>query len=113
MDDRDETRIIAEGKGAEVGVFVYGVNLEGARWDSTEHSISDSRPKELYFKMWPLHLIPEIDRKLPPGCYECPLYKSLARRGVLSTTGHSTNFVCFMSLPSNVDPDKWVLAGVA
>merc|ERR1711937_312557 len=47
------------------------------------------------------------------GTYDCPLYKVLTRKGVLLTTGHSTNFVMMPELPTDQDPDMWTRAGVA
>jgi len=88
--------------------------IEGARWDSTTHTLNHSKPKELYTELPLIWLVPVADRKQPEkGIYNCPVYKVLSRAGTLSTTGHSTNFVMYIELPSQDPESAWIRAGVA
>lgn len=120
-------------KPAEGGCFMTGLFLEGARWDKVSHSLIDPLPKELFSKMPVVYLLPIKDRAAPSsGIYRCPVYEILTRTGMLSTTGHSTNFVFWIEIPSNkgtifrnslvsetnlqiqfADQDYWIKAGVA
>ena len=85
----------------EDGCYVYGLFLEGSQWDSDQHRLTEPRPRELYPSMPMIHLLPSPEWKpATQGVYWCPVYKTLARQGVLSTTGHSTNFVMWLELPA-------------
>ena len=98
----------------ENGVYVYGMFLEGARWNYEKHLLDDSLPKELYTDVPMIHFIPVANRVLPTtGCYFCPLYKVLSRCGTLSTTGHSTNYILYVELPTDRPQSVWIKAGVA
>eukprot|EP00698_Gefionella_okellyi_P007650 TRINITY_DN186_c0_g3_i1.p1 TRINITY_DN186_c0_g3~~TRINITY_DN186_c0_g3_i1.p1 ORF type:complete len:2618 (+),score=811.11 TRINITY_DN186_c0_g3_i1:164-8017(+) len=96
------------------GCYIRGLYLEGARWDPIRHALAESRPKELFTEMPVIHVKPVIDRIKPKtGIYDCPCYKILTRAGTLSTTGHSTNYVITMELPSQQAQRHWIKAGVA
>lgn len=117
----------------EDGCYIHGLFIEGARWDKHYKSLMQPLPKELFSKMPVIHLLPVRNREQPKGgiyrygallrCFledllsahrlslsrwivRCPVYKILTRTGTLSTTGHSTNFIMWIDIPSN-KPDIW------
>ncbi|MCQ2815680.1 MAG: hypothetical protein MJ252_00290 [archaeon] len=98
----------------EDGAYVYGMFLEGAKWSYEKHVVDTSLNRELYTNVPLIHMLPVKNRKPPEtGIYHAPLYKVLSRQGTLSTTGHSTNFVLMVELPSKEDESVWIKAGVA
>jgi len=60
-----------------------------------------------------IHFVPAENYKRDKANYECPLYKTAVRAGVLSTTGQSTNFVVAVDLATDRNPDYWVSMGAA
>ena len=60
----------------EDGVYLRGLFLEGARWDSEIGYLNDSLPKQLYTSMPVLMFVPVKDRVFPTaGVYQLPIYK--------------------------------------
>ena len=72
----------------EDGVLVKGLFLEGCRWSAAEGVLAESRSKVLYSKLPILWLKPgKRSDFVKESTYTCPVYKTSARRGTLSTTG--------------------------
>jgi len=96
------------------GVYTYGVFFEACKWDWDSWEIAESDPKVLYVGVPMLHLMPcEKVKTSEFPHYDCPCYKVSTRKGVLSTTGHSTNFVMSIKIPSSGAQEHWIKRGVA
>nr|XP_026694595.1 dynein heavy chain 3, axonemal isoform X2 [Ciona intestinalis] len=98
------------------GVYVNGLFMEGARWCKDKLTIVESKKKNLYVSIpviWlePIRIRDKIDSMTP--LYDCPVYKTSSRRGNLSTTGHSTNYVLTIQFPTSQPSQHWVNRGVA
>lgn len=87
------------------GAYVYGLFMEGARWDTGSGTIKDSLMKELYPVMPVMYLkaIPR-DKQETKDIYRCPLYAT-RRRG--------PTYVWTFNLRTKDPEYKWILAGVA
>ncbi|XP_076756861.1 dynein heavy chain at 62B [Xylocopa sonorina] len=96
------------------GVYVYGMYLVGARWDMRSMLLAESYPKILWDPIPIIWMKPCIVDSLRVGNrYECPLYITSARFGVLKTTGHSTNYVLSILLDTDYPVSHWIKRGLA
>ncbi len=97
------------------GFFSYqkqGLFIEGSRWDSDRLGLAESFPKILFDSLPSILFKPVETEKLSKQATSTrPVYKTSARRGVLSTTGHSTNFVMYLEVPSYKPQMHWINRG--
>ena len=106
----------------EDGVLIDGLFVDNARWNREEKYLDESEPGVMQSNLPVIHFSPIQHYNPPPLLapadpkeYQCPLYKTSVRAGILSTTGQSTNFVLCVGLPirPGTNSDFWVLQGVA
>ncbi|KAL3319619.1 hypothetical protein Ciccas_001702 [Cichlidogyrus casuarinus] len=100
------------------GAYINGLYLDGARWDFDTMQLGEQKSKMLYDSLPVIWLKPikklELDEiNKNSNRYVCPVYKTTERKGILSTTGHSTNFVLYILLPTSQSVNHWIKRGCA
>ena len=101
-------------EGPPTGAYIYGLFMEAGRFDRAAMKMAESSPRVLFDALPAIWLKPVITAEYhPENVYDCPLYKTSIRAGTLSTTGHSTNFVVALPVPTDQTQDSWVRRGTA
>merc|ERR1719478_450385 len=99
--EREEVR-----KGPDEGVYIYGLFLDGCRWDKPGNKLADSVPKVLFAPLPVLLVTGQLstEKKADSYSYSAPCYRNKSRRGL--------NFIFPVDLRSEEPPQKWILRGV-
>lgn len=103
-------------KSPEQGKYIYGIYMQGARWDKESRVITDSTPRVLFTDMPMIWIKPVLKSdKESKYVYDCPVYQTSERAGNLTTTGHSSNFVMSLEIPISKETTQefWIKRGVA
>jgi len=96
------------------GNYIYGLYLEGARWDYEKQKLEESLNKKLFVEAPIILLRPqEILKMNERKHYKCPVYRTVERKGALSTTGHSTNFIMNIEMWTDREEEHWTKRGTA
>lgn len=76
--------------------------------------LDEQLPKVLTDELPLVLFMPVRKNKLIQGNrYMCPVYKTSERTGILSTTGHSSNYVLSVFLDTDINKSHWIHRGVA
>ena len=94
------------------GVILTGLKSEGARWNDSAKVLDEPIYGKVLEEMPAIWFRP-VTKLVTDKTYAMPLYTTVNRFGVLSTTGLSTNFVMNMHLNSEKPESWWILRGAA
>lgn len=102
------TRMLGEdvAKPPKEGVYVHGLFLDGASWESKKSLLKESVNKVLFTNLPVVHIY-AINSTAPkdPRLYVCPVYKKPKRTDL--------NFITPLWLKTVEKPEHWVLRAVA
>ncbi|KAG8519328.1 Dynein heavy chain 2, axonemal, partial [Galemys pyrenaicus] len=100
-----------------VGAHVFGLFIEGARWNHEEKVLDDSLPFETCCDFPEIYFLPtkvSAERPSVTGqadsefyTFECPMYQTPERSRIPSSTGLSCSFLTSVFLPTRKPPSHW------
>lgn len=111
--DEGDPKNITEPSGE--GVYIAGLQIEGAKWDIARRSLSDCGPTDIHNYLPVLQLRPSQNKLINEAnsstTYECPVYRTQSRgTGALDVP----NYILSLWLPTpKVDPSHWIQRSVA
>ncbi|XP_035872076.1 dynein heavy chain 14, axonemal [Phyllostomus discolor] len=101
-----------------IGVHVFGLFIEGARWNHGEKVLEDSLPQELCCDFPEIHFLPtKISTDTPDPShqtdselytFECPVYQTPERLRTLTSAGLPSNLLTWVCLPTKKPPSHWI-----
>lgn len=105
----------------KVGAFIYGLYLEGARWEAGEDHLQEPKPMELYCSMPVIHLKP-ANKKSKAGeteniysrkgeYYKCPTYYYPIRSGTVDRDSYIMTID--LKFGPNHSHEFWIKRGTA
>eukprot|EP00074_Homo_sapiens_P031231 NP_001364.1 dynein heavy chain 14, axonemal isoform 1 [Homo sapiens] len=108
---------------SHTGVYIFGLFIEGARWNREQKILEDSLPLEMCCDFPDIYFLPtKISTKTPNAsnqtdselyAFECPVYQTPERSRILATTGLPTNFLTSVYLSTKKPPSHWITMRVA
>uniref|UniRef100_A0A8C5W1I2 Dynein axonemal heavy chain 14 n=1 Tax=Microcebus murinus TaxID=30608 RepID=A0A8C5W1I2_MICMU len=108
---------------SHTGVYIFGLFIEGARWNREQKILEDSLPLELCCDFPVIYFLPtKISTETPNASnqtdsdlytFECPVYQTPERSRILATTGLSTNCLTSVHLSTKKPPSHWITMQVA
>ncbi|XP_068918735.1 dynein axonemal heavy chain 14 [Petaurus breviceps papuanus] len=106
----------------QVGVIIFGLYMEGAKWNIEEKHLDDPLPRERYSDFPEIHFLPQkfcfslITKICTAGgkdsfkkqkLYECPIYRTPRRTESAASPGMFTNFITSVFLQTQKPPPHW------
>ncbi|PNJ39368.1 DNAH14 isoform 1 [Pongo abelii] len=108
---------------SHTGVYIFGLFIEGARWNREQKILEDSLPLEMCCDFPDIYFLPtKISTETPNASnqtdselytFECPVYQTPERSRILATTGLPTNFLTSVYLSTRKPPSHWITMRVA